>query len=161
VADELVRVRNGPILEGFGLASKTWRVQRLVKSGDPNWNPVPNRAQPAIDVTGRALYWIDAWATASPALVKVSLLNASVTTIPLQPQYKQPVAGDQEVYLAFDPVNRVIFVPNNSDMGISSLKGLGIFHVDTGQWEWEAVPPAVFGSVWGFDQNAGALIGIG
>jgi hypothetical protein len=145
----------------LNLTTRTWRVQTLAKAGDPGWNPVPNRAQSVIDVTGRALYWIDAWATTPPSLVKVSLTDGSVTTVPLPAQYRQPASGDQEVYLAFDPVNRVIFVPNNYDMGVSPLTGLAMFHVDTLQWEWEAVPPTAFGSVWGFDQDAGALIGIG
>jgi hypothetical protein len=161
IADELVRVRNAPSLERLNLTTQTWRVQMIVKPGDPNWNPIPNRAQSVIDVTGRAIYWIDAWASASPSLVRVSLTDGSITTMPLPAQYKQPAAGDHEIYLAFDPVNRVVFVPNNYDMGASPLTGLGIYHVDTGQWEWEAVPAAAFGSVWGFDQNAGALIGIG
>jgi hypothetical protein len=161
IADELVRVRNAPSLERLSLTTQSWRVQMLVKPGDLNWNPIPNRAQSVIDVSGRAIYWIDAWASSSPTLVRVSLVDGSVTTIPLPVQYKQPVAGDHEVYLAFDPVNRVVFMPNNFDMGNSPLTGLGIYHVDTGQWEWEAVPAAAFGSVWGFDENSGALIGIG
>jgi hypothetical protein len=90
----------------------------------------------------------------------VKLADGSVTTSPLPTSYVAP-PGDHEVYLAFDPINRVLFVPNNPDMGQSPLIGLGIYHVDSGQWEWEAVPPAVFGSVWGFDENTGALIGIG
>ena len=61
----------------------------------------------------------------------------------------------------FDPGNRVLLVPNNVDMGAAPLNGLGIYHVDTGQWEWEAVPTAVTGSVWGFDEEVGAMIGIG
>jgi hypothetical protein len=161
VADELVRVRNTVGLERLNLTTGAWRVQRLAKAGDPGWNPVPNRAQPVIDVTGRALYWIDAWGSTSPTLVKVNLTDASVTTLPLPSQYKRPASGDQEVYLAFDHVNRVIFVPNNYDMGVSPLTGLAMFHVDTGQWEWEAVPAPVTGSVWGFDQATGAMIGIG
>ena len=46
-------------------------------------------------------------------------------------------------------------------MGTSPIKGLGVYHVDTGQWQWEAVPPTVLGSVWGFDEATGAMIGIG
>jgi len=52
-------------------------------------------------------------------------------------------------------------VPNNVDMGISPLNGLGIYKADARTWEWQAVPQAVVGSVWGFDENTGALIGIG
>lgn len=46
-------------------------------------------------------------------------------------------------------------------MGGTSLSGLGIYHVDTGVWEWDPVPPAVAGSAWGFDENIGVLVGIG
>ena len=159
VGDEYVRVRNGPTLERLNLGKKTWSVQRL-SNGNPNWNPVPNRAQPVIDVKGRALYWLDAW-SAPRALIKINLSNGAVTSIPLPPQYAPPAGGDHEVYLAFDPGNRVVLVPNNADMGVSPLKGLGIYHVDTGRWEWEAVPTTVTGSVWGFDEGVGALIGIG
>jgi hypothetical protein len=94
-------------------------------------------------------------------LIKIKLSTGGVTSIPLPPQYAPPAGGDHEVYLAFDPGNRVVLVPNNADMGASPLKGLGIYHVDTGRWEWEAVPAAVTGSVWGFDEGVGALIGIG
>ncbi len=157
--DEYVRVRNGPSLERLNLSAKTWTVQNL-SNGNSAWNPVPNRAQPVIDVKGQAVYWVDAWSSPK-ALVKVSLKNGSASSIPLPPQYAQPAGQDHEVYLAFDPGNRVVLVPNNFDMGTSPIKGLGIYHVDTGQWEWEAVPPTVFGSVWGFDEATGAIIGIG
>ena len=80
--------------------------------------------------------------------------------LPLPAQYVAPL-GDAEVYLAFDPGSRVILVPNGLDMGKTTLNGLGIYHADTGTWEWESVPAAVTGSVWGFDENVGALIGIG
>ncbi len=39
--------------------------------------------------------------------------------------------------------------------------GLGIYLVDAGQWEWETVRRTVMGSVWGFDETTGAMIGIG
>jgi len=41
------------------------------------------------------------------------------------------------------------------------IKGLGIYHVDTGVWEWERVPASVGGSLWGFDESVGALVGMG
>lgn len=159
IGDEYLRVRNGPTLERLNLGKKTWNVQKL-SNGNPNWNPIPNRAQLVIDVKGRALYWLDAWSTPR-ALIKINLGNGAIASIALPAQFAQPAAGDHEVYLAFDPGNRVVLVPNNFDMGSSPLKGLGIYHVDTGRWEWEAVPAAVAGSVWGFDEAAGALIGIG
>ena len=73
-----------------------------------------------------------------------------------------PCCGDFEQYLAFDPINRLVLYPNAPDMGATSpLSGLGIYHVDTGAWEWQSVPASVTGSVWGFDESVGTLIGIG
>ena len=154
--DEYVRVRNAPTLERLNLSAGTWTVQKL-SNRKPDWNPIPNRAQLVIDVRDQCVYWID-----SPGrkVIKVRLKNASVTQIPLPPQYVAP-PEDHEIYLVFDPGNRVLMVPNNRDMGESTLNGLGIYHVDTGRWEWEAVPAAVVGSVWGFDGATGAMIGIG
>jgi hypothetical protein len=159
IADEYLRVRNGPTLERLNLGSKRWNAQRLT-TGNPSWNPIPNRAQTVIDVKGRAVYWLDVWSTPR-ALIKINLSNGAASAIPLPVQYALPAGGDHEVYLAFDPGNRVVLVPNNFDMGSSPLKGLGIFHVDNGRWEWEPVPPGVGGSVWGFDEATGTLIGIG
>src|SRR3990167_8913143 len=154
--DELVRVRNGPTLERLNLATGTWTA-RTLSNGVAGWNPIPNRAQLVIDVRDQVVYWLD---SQGRKVIKVSLATAAVTQIPLPSQYVAP-PGDHDVYLAFDPGTRVLFVPNNVDMGQSALNGLGILHVDTGVWEWEAVPPTVTGSVWGFDEHAGALLGIG
>jgi len=169
--DELCRIRNGPALECFNVGAKTWRVRNLGLT--PTWNPIPNRAQSVIDVQGRAIYFLDAFGDAGgvccggtfpprgPALIKVSLVDGSVTTIALPAQYTAPSDQSQEVYLVFDPVNRLVLVPDAVGMGTGPLTGLGIYHVDTRQWEWEATPPAAYGSVWGFDENVGAMIGIG
>ena len=46
-------------------------------------------------------------------------------------------------------------------MGNNALNGLGIYHVDTGVWEWEDTPDDVSGSNWGFDENLGVLVGTG
>ena len=159
VADELIRVRNGgPTLERLNLATLTWRTQRLWLS--TTWNPNPNRAQPVLDVQGRALYWVDAYGT-PPSLIRVRLTDGAVTAVPLPPQYVPMRDVSAEIYLAFDPRNRVVLLPNNVDMGITSLKGLGLYFVDAGRWEWESVPTPAWGSVWGFDENTGALVGIG
>jgi len=170
VNDEFVRIRNSPQMERLNLSTQTWRVQQLRLQ--PTWNPNPNRAELVIDVNGRAVYWLDAfgdkggtccggtWPARGPALIRVSLVDVSVSVILLPSQYV-PAPSDSDVYLAFDPVNRVVLVPNNIGMGQSPIQGLGIYRVDTGQWEWEAVPQAVWGSVWGFDENIGAMIGIG
>jgi hypothetical protein len=171
VNDELIRVKNGGQLQRLRIATRTWRIQQLGLT--PTWNPVSNRAQSVIDVQGRALYFLDAWGDAGgtccggtfpsrgPALIKVDLNTGATTAILLPASYTQPTDESQEVYLVFDPVNRLVFVPNNTGMGTGPLAGLGIYHVDTGQWEWEAAPAAAYGSVWGFDENLGAMIGIG
>jgi hypothetical protein len=170
VTDELVRVRNGPLLERFNLTSKKWRYQTL-KRGDvgSNWNPASNRMQSAIDVQSRAVYWLDAALATdgktlvsggSPALIKVNLGDGSVTSIRLPAEHRVALAGN-DMYLVFDSINRVVMIPNNLDMGAGPIVGLGIYHVDSGQWEWESVPPTVMGSAWGFDENLGVLVGIG
>jgi hypothetical protein len=157
IMDEFVRVRNGPRLERLNLATKIWRVQSLQLT--PTWNPVPNRSQSVIDVQGRAVYFLDAWS--ARALIKISLTDGTTTAIPLPAPYVLPFDSSNEVYLVFDPVNRMILVPNNRGMGAQPLEGLGVYAVDAGIWTWEAVPTAVWGSVWGFDENTGALLGIG
>jgi hypothetical protein len=171
VNDELVRVRNGPTLERLNLATQTWRTKNLGLT--PTWNPVPNRAQIVIDAAGRAVYWLDAFGDAGgvaggvttpprgPALIKVSLIDGTVTPILLPSSYVPPGDGSQEVYLAFDPINRLVMIPNNTGMGQSPILGLGLYHADTGIWEWQPVPSWVWGSVWGFDEATGQLIGIG
>ena len=152
---EVLRVY-GRSLQRFNIAAQTWTAQSL-SNGDPSWNPISNRAQLVIDVRDQVVYFVD---SQSRAVAKINLATAAVTMVPLPSQYAAP-PGDNDVYLAFDPGNRVLMVPNNVDMAQSPLNGLGILAVDSGTWEWEAVPPAVTGSVWGFDEDAGALIGIG
>lgn len=156
VNDELVRVRNGMRLERLNLASKTWRTQGL---SDPG-GTTPHRSQQVIDVKGRAVLFLAPWHK-PPSLIRVSLKDGSVTVVPLPPQYHLPDGGGTEDYLVFDTIHRVLLIPNNLGMGQTPIQGLGIYHVDTGQWEWEAVPPVVVGSVWGFDEATGAMVGIG
>jgi hypothetical protein len=154
--DEFVRVYVGTTLQRLNLTAGTW-TQQTLSNGNPNWNPIGNRAQLVIDVAGQAVYFVD---SQSRALVRIALSTAAVTMLPLPSQYIAP-PGDHEVYLAFDPVRREVLVPNNVDMGVSPLNGLGIYKADAGTWTWEAVPATVTGSVWGFDEATGALIGIG
>ena len=160
-ADELIRFRNGPRMERMNLATRRWRVQTLVRSDiGREWNPVPNRSQPVLDDAGRAAYWLDVWSTRR-ALIKVELATGAITPYPLPIQYTPPSAADHEIYLVFDTKHRKVLVPNTQGMGDSPVLGLGIFDVETHVWEWEAVPSAVWGSVWGFDEATGAIIGIG
>ena len=156
ITDELGRVRSGPILERLNLATQTWRTQNLTDPG----GTTPHRSQQVIDVKGRAIYLLIQFHKPS-ALMGVRLTDGAVRVIPLPLQYTPPGGTDQEVYTVFDPINRIVLVPNNTLMGQAPLRGLGIYHVDTGQWEWEPVPASVMGSVWGFDEATGAMIGIG
>lgn len=156
VKDEFVRVRKGVGLERMNLETKKWRVNRLNAQS-------PHRSQPVIDEVGRTLYLLQPYGIGNdprPQLLKVFLDRSGEfqqETIPLPWQYAQ---YDGEVYLVFDPVRRVVLIPNNTSMG-GPIRGLGIYHVDTGVWEWEAVPASVAGSLWGFDETVGAMVGIG
>lgn len=156
--DEYVRVY-GLELQRLDLATKTWHVQPL-SNGNPYWNPVANRAQLVIDVRGQSVYFLDVWSSPR-ALIKITLADASVTSIPLPASYVLPAGQDHEVCLAFDTVHRLLLVPNTYDSGQTALRGLGVYHLDTATWEWLPVPAPVMGSVWGFDEVSGALLGIG
>ena len=144
------------MLERLNLDTKSWRTQMLRDPG----GTTPHRGQQVIDVKGRVVSFLSPYHK-PPALVGVRLTDSAIQVIPLPSQYALPAGADHEVYTVFDPINRVVLVPNNTNMGQAPLAGLGIYHVDTGQWEWEAVPAAVVGSVWGFDEATGAMIGIG
>ena len=156
VKDELLRIRNGVGLERMNLETKTWRVNRLNTLS-------PHRTQPVLDEVGRAVYLLQPYGIRNdprPQLLKVLLDRSGDNpqeTILLPWPY---VPYDGEVYLAFDPIRRLVLVPNNTSMG-GPIKGLGIYHVDTGVWEWERVPASVGGSLWGFDESVGALVGVG
>lgn len=167
--DEFCRLRTGPRLECLNRATKVWRTHDL--SVGKNWNPNTNRAQPALDEQGRVVYWLDLFSEMSggdsskpgPAyLAKTSLVDGSTTRLPVPALWVNTEGSGNDIYLVFDPINRLVLIPNSFSMGATPLSGLGIFHVDSSTWEWEtAVPPAVMGSVWGFDENLGVLVGVG
>lgn len=156
VADELVRVVNQRGLERMNLATKKWRLNRLKTLA-------PHRSQPVLDEVGRALYLLQPAGIPNdsrPQLLKIFLDRPGdfpQESIPL-PWLYTPYDG--EVYLVFDSINRLVLVPNNTSMG-ESLQGLGIYHVDTGVWEWEPVPANVVGSLWSFDESLGVIVGMG
>lgn len=111
-----------------------------------------NRDQAAIDVQGRNIYRIG---RQSRSLIKYSIRSRSISTVPLPRQWVQP-AGDMETYLAFDPFNRVLLLPNVENFG-GRVLGLGAYHVDTKTWEWD-IPGnvqglLVRGNVFGFDEK--------
>jgi hypothetical protein len=172
--DELIRLRQdgGQRVEVLHLATKKWRFLPLPGSVQPA------RAQVVIDDAskdGPTIYWLDAWQEAvmnaentaltnqgkRAYLAKMNIRTGALTRILVPSQWKGQEGLADDIYLAFDTINRLVFVPNNYDMGGSPLRGLGIYHVDTGQWDWEDVPSAVIGSAWGFDESIGALVGVG
>lgn len=76
-----------------------------------------------------------------------------VEIIPVPRAARLPREADYETHLTFDPINRVVLYPNTLDYG-GRVLGLGIYHVDSKQWEWEATPTSghpVQGNVVGFD----------
>ena len=154
--DELVRVVNQHGLERMNLETKKWRLNRLNTLS-------PHRSQPVLDEVGRAIYLLQPAGIpndARPQLLKVFLDRPGdfqQESIPL-PWLYAPFDG--EVYLVFDPIKRVVLIPNNTSMG-ESVQGLGIYHVDSAVWEWEPVPANVVGSLWSFDEGLGVLVGMG
>jgi hypothetical protein len=162
VNDEFLQVRYQIGLQRMHLATKAWRTTPLLQT-------YSFLAQTAIDVQGRALYYVSPMGLPrflpngdidqQPYLVKVLLDDPSGKQEFIKlPWPFRPFGGD--AYLAFDPGNRVVFVPNNVNFG-GSLVGLGIYHVDTGVWEWEDTPPEVAASLYGFDEHTGVLVGMG
>jgi hypothetical protein len=156
----------------LNLETKKWRFLPLPDSRQPvRTQVVIDDADPA----GPQIYWLDVWQDAvmnaantaltnqgkRAYLAKMAIRTGALKRVVLPAQWKGQEGLADDIYLAFDTINRVIFVPNNYDMGSSALQGLGIYHVDTGQWEWEGVPAAVVGSAWGFDESVGALVGVG
>ena len=74
------------------------------------------------------------------------------------------IDSSQEIYMVFDPVHRVLLMPSVPWL-VGEVTGLAIYHVDTGQMEWEPAPldlvERVRGTVWGFDEVSGCLRAFG
>lgn len=144
--DSIYRFRNGGTVEVFSMSGST----RVVPTGPVDEGG--NRDQAAIDVQGRNIYRIG---RQSRSLIKYSIRSRSISTVPLPRQWVPP-AGDMETYLAFDPINRVLLLPNVENFG-GKVLGLGAYHVDTKTWEWD-IPGnvqglLVRGNVFGFDEK--------
>jgi len=153
-SDSVYRVRStddGNGMEILSLQSNRW------SSGLIGLPPSGNREQSVIDVEGRSIYFISRYLK---ALVRYSIRSGGIDVIRLPRQARPPDAEDHETYLAFDPINRVVLYPNTFENG-GRVYGLGIYHVDTKKWEWEAVPsspPFVQGNVVGFDVGNNAML---
>jgi hypothetical protein len=177
VTDSVYRFRYngygwGNTVEILNLATNTWSTRSLGASDSKVRSTDPDRDQPAIDVTGRAIYFIS---RTERSVYKYSIATKDVVDkIPLPSQWTAPSGGnggDMETWLVFDPNNRVLLNVNTAGDGTGNdfnglVNGLGIYHVDTKQTEWESAPPSVGGyvirgNVLGFDiaNNVMMLIG--
>ena len=154
VTDSVYRVRStdgGNVMEILSLQTNRWSYgsMGLPASG--------NREQAVIDVEGRSIYLINRYLK---ALVRYSIRRGSVDVIPLPRQARPPQDMDLETYLAFDSINRVVLYPNSYENS-GRMYGLGIYHVDSKKWEWEAVPPGppfVQGNVLAFDPGNNVML---
>jgi hypothetical protein len=171
--DELVRLRQdgGGRVEMFSFTTNTWRYWPIDSVQPARTQQVIDSADPA----GPTLYWIDAWQDAvmnaentqltnlgrKAYLSKMNLRTGVLVRIPMPAGWKGQEGLATDIYLGFDPINRVVLIPNNFDMGSSPLWGLGIYKVDAGTWEWESVPASAYGSAWAVDESLGCLVGVG
>lgn len=143
----------GNVMEILSLERNRWSVIGVGGASSLN------RDQSVIDVEGRSIYAIS---RRPRGLLRYAIAKRRVEVIALPAQAPVPGEGqeDLETHLAFDPVNRVVLYPSAGNNG-GRILGLGIYHVDTGRWEWEAVPsgsPAVQGNVVGFDTGHNAML---
>jgi hypothetical protein len=154
ISDSVYRLRttsDGDVMEVLSLQTNRWSGVSL------GLQPSGNREQSVIDVEGRSIYVVNRYLK---ALVRYSIPSRGVDVIPLPRQAQPPQGADEETYLAFDPINRVVLYPNTRENS-GRVYGLGIYHVDTKRWEWEGVPagsPPVQGNVLGFDVGNNALL---
>jgi hypothetical protein len=154
VSDSVIRFRwdSRNLVEALSLTKNKWSVF------DPGRGSDPNRDQPAIDVQGRNVYLLS---RRLGALLRYSIPKEGIVeTIPVPRPARLPKEADYETHLTFDSVNRVILYPNTLDFG-GRVLGLGIYHVDTKKWEWEATPTTghpVQGNAVGFDAGNNVMM---
>jgi hypothetical protein len=153
VSDSVYRLRSEgdrSVMQILSLSTNRWRV------GSAGLPP-SNREQSVIDVEGRSIYVINRYLK---ALVRYKIQSGGVDVIRLPRPARPPQGEDEETYLAFDPINRVVLYPNTYQNS-GRVYGLGIYHVDTKKWEWDPVPagpPLVQGNVVGFDAGNNAML---
>jgi len=162
ITDSVYRFRyhgynSGNTVEILNVATKRWSTRSL--GGSKVRSTDPNRDQPAIDVTGRAIYFLS---RTERSVYKYSITAKDVVDkISLPSQWRASSGSDMETWLVFDPNNRVLLNVNTAGDGTKNdynglVNGLGIYHVDTKQTEWEPAPSSVDGyvirgNVLGFD----------
>lgn len=170
----------GDLHNHFGVLDPvTDAVYRFFYTGSINMQIVPLNGAPAeliklpglgdmsndqstIDAQGRAIYAIS---RSLKAIVKYSIPDKKVVErIPLPTGWVTPTGefggGDFETLLAFDSRNRVLLNPVTVNYGGKAL-GLGIYHVDTKRWEWDAVPETVSGNTFGYDATNNVFLFLG
>lgn len=153
--DSIYRFRNGGTIEIFSMSGST----RVVPSGPLDEGG--NRDQTAIDVRGRNIYRVG---RGTRSLIKYSIRSRSISSVsPLPRQWVRP-PDDMETYLAFDPIHRVLLLPNVETFG-GKVLGLGIYHLETQRWEWETGGEVqgllVRGNVFGFDEKNDTFLLVG
>lgn len=139
--------------------------------------------QTIIDVVGRRVWMTDRYfsadqsATGPVRLTGVNIDTGAVISTPTLAQfgYVRPF-GDGfsgtslEAYLAFDPVNRVILIPNfgpdTYNAEAATNRSLIFYNVDTGVFEFEAAPQTVngnatFNNCIGFNQAQNCFVMLG
>jgi hypothetical protein len=134
----------------MNLATRQWRAMYLD-------GMQVNRQQPGIDEVGRAVYF-----NYAPDLIKVYLDrpgNFQFDKIPL-PAWWQPTQPSHEAYLTVDTKNRLVVAINNIDMG-ADIVAIGLYDPSAGTWTRIEVPSGMRANLWGFDENLGAIVGMG
>ena len=160
----------GATLEKLDLAANTWTIRQLGEKtasqayDDAIRNAYATRAQPALDIRGRSLYF----STLDNRLFRVRLdvpdhrgewvgKAAPAACVP-------PGDASQEVYLVFDEAHRAILrmcTPNAA----GEVLGVAAYFIDQAQWAWYAAPTdqphAVLANAFTYSPRCRRVIAIG
>lgn len=119
VTDKIYRATNLCGMQIVPLDGTTGECLAFAFTGAPAGSWDPSNDQQAIDVQGRAIYWI---ARYKRMLVKWSIDQKKIVAmVPMPAAWVKPFSdfggGDYETHLAFDSKNRVVFIPNDISYG--------------------------------------------
>jgi hypothetical protein len=174
VSDQVIRYRydGSGTLEMLSLTTNTWQVVRLgsvLPSRTTDQAALAQsyayRSQLAIDVTGRAVYWVAPFKRQLQRFRLDQPAGYTGEVVAAMPaDWRSSIDSSQEIYMVFDPVHRVLLMPSVPWL-VGEVTGLAIYHVDSGVTEWESVPlnlvDRIRGTVWGFDEASGCLRAFG